>query len=429
MSTNTNTNAKSEDGKTADSTEPGRRRRPVLAAGRRHRRRTGSRPTSRRRRLIKRWIAGTAAAVIAITGWSILGALTAPGNDSVAARLAEWGRDHGMSGVVTWLENEQYNLNPPKTGGTPNQGDLNRMRAAAPAMPQDSPASTTSTAPGTAPKAQDPTILSPLTPAVPDPEPGEGHWRTLVAAAGVPLVQAAYLRADASHTADTSAVAWINQAKARFVLHPGAQEPGGSGWSQPSYITPDEKPDLIATWNGGFKLQDAQGGFYLDGKTAGTLKDGAASEVIRTDGSLSVGQWGRDFHMGPDIAAVRQNLRLLVDNGQDAPDLNTGAWGLTIKNADYTWRSGAGQTADGNIVYAMGPTLNVQTLADLLREAGAVRAMELDINPDWTSFMTYDGSHNHDDPVPAKLLDTFVHTAARYYSTDSRDFMAVYARN
>ena len=40
--------------------------------------------------------------------------------------------------------------------------------------------------------------------------------------------------------------------------------------------------------------------------------------------------------------------------------------------------------------------------------------------------MTYDCSHNHDDPVPAKLLDTFVHTAARCYSTDSRDFIAVY---
>jgi hypothetical protein len=424
------TKTKPEDGKAAESMGPGRRRRAVIAVERRHRRGTDSRPNRRRRKLIKRWIAGTAAVVIAITGWSILGALTAPGNDSVAARLAEWGRDHAMSGAVTWLENEKYNLNPPKTGGTPNQDDLNRMRAAAPATTREPPASAsaTSAAPGTAPKPKDPTVLNPLTPAVPDPEPGEGQWRTLVTAAGIPLVQAAYLRADASHTADTSAVAWINQAKARFVLHPGAQEPGGSSWSQPSSITPDEKPGLIATWNGGFKLQDAQGGFYLDGKTAGTLKDGSASEVIHTDGSLSVGQWGRDFRMGPDIAAVRQNLRLLVDNGQDAPDLNTGAWGLTIKNADYTWRSGVGETADGNIVYAMGPTLNVQTLADLLRNAGAVRAMELDINPDWTSFMTYDGSHNHDDPVPAKLLDTFVHTAARYYSTDSRDFIAVYAR-
>ncbi len=43
--------------------------------------------------------------------------------------------------------------------------------------------------------------------------------------------------------------------------------------------------------------------------------------------------------------------------------------------------------------------------------------------------MTYDCSHNHDDPVPANLLDTFVHTAARCYSTDSRDFIAVYARS
>ena len=43
-------------------------------------------------------------------------------------------------------------------------------------------------------------------------------------------------------------------------------------------------------------------------------------------------------------------------------------------------------TADGALVYVGGPGLNITDLADLLVRAGAVRAMELDINTDWVNF-------------------------------------------
>lgn len=56
--------------------------------------------------------------------------------------------------------------------------------------------------------------------------------------------------------------------------------------------------------------------------------------------------------------------------------------GLTLGNAACVWRSGLGITADGALVYVGGPGLNVTTLADILARAGAVRAMELDINRD-----------------------------------------------
>jgi hypothetical protein len=36
-----------------------------------------------------------------------------------------------------------------------------------------------------------------------------------------------------------------------------------------------------------------------------------------------------------------------------------------------------------------GPGLNITDLADLLARAGAVRAMELDINTDWVNFSSY----------------------------------------
>ena len=84
--------------------------------------------------------------------------------------------------------------------------------------------------------------------------------------------------------------------------------------------------------------------------------------IINQDGSANVGVWGRDFNMSPDIKAVRQNLVLIVDNGQLNPELredDTTAFGATLGNNVYVWRSGVGVTADGALVYAGGPAMSV----------------------------------------------------------------------
>ena len=128
------------------------------------------------------------------------------------------------------------------------------------------------------------------------------------------------------------------------------------------------------------------------GEEVQPLVQGAASLVIKTDGSASVGVWGRDFTMGPDIASVRQNLALMVDNGQLDPALDendTSKWGATLGNKALVWRSGVGVDANGALIYAGGNSLSVLSLARTLQAAGAVRAMELDINTDWVSAYTY----------------------------------------
>ena len=150
------------------------------------------------------------------------------------------------------------------------------------------------------------------------------------------------------------------------------------------------------------------------------------------DGTMNVGAWNSSapFQLNPNVVGVRQNLTLLVDNGQVNPSVDSEdkkLWGVTVKNAYYVWRSGIGVTADGNLVYAMGPALSVRTLAELLQRAGAVRGMELDINQEWVSYMTYDASKNPAAPAATKLLD-FARTGQRYFSTEERDFVAVYSR-
>ena len=97
-------------------------------------RRVPSRP-SRRRFWLRR--AGVLLVIfLAWLTWSIGGALTAPGADTTSARLAEWGRFHGLGWVVTNLEQLQYKANPPKVGGTVAGG----IPSIAPIRPSSSPA-------------------------------------------------------------------------------------------------------------------------------------------------------------------------------------------------------------------------------------------------------------------------------------------------
>lgn len=82
----------------------------------------GRRPGRRRPLWVRRLLQAIGASVVillVVVGWSIGGALTAPGTDSTSARLAEWGRDHGFNGPITWLEKQQYEHNQPRIGGAP----------------------------------------------------------------------------------------------------------------------------------------------------------------------------------------------------------------------------------------------------------------------------------------------------------------------
>ena len=146
---------------------------------------------------------------------------------------------------------------------------------------------------------------------------------------------------------------------------------------------------------------------------------------------MDIGRWGSDVTMAPDVVAVRQNLSMIVSHGRPAQGLGNDSflkWGATLGNAVLVWRSGVGVTRDGALVYAAGPGLSVQSLASLLARAGAVRAMELDINTEWTSAMYYTPRAGA-QIGPHKLLVGMYQGPTRYLIPDQRDFFAMYVRN
>jgi len=232
------------------------------------------------------------------------------------------------------------------------------------------------------------------------------------------------------HTSYYTGLMWLDTKLLRANFIVGTEQPGGGANPWGSEIPEDQRPNTIAAFNSGFKMDTANGGAYLDGQEIVPLQGGAASLIINQDGSANVGVWGRDFNMSPDIKAVRQNLVLIVDNGQLNPQMqenDTTAFGATLGNNVYVWRSGVGVTADGALVYAGGPAMSIIALARTLQAAGAVRAMEMDINTDWVSAFTY---QPQDPNVPGspiigiKLLDNMSHDGSQYLQQNSRDFFA-----
>ena len=177
----------------------------------------------------------------------------------------------------------------------------------------------------------------------------------------------------------------FDAASTRLVLHPGYQDPGGFGWSTHSVVQPAERAVLLAGFNGGFKLNLGDGGMAVGTRQAGALQPGLASVVTYADGSSQIGQWGQQVPAaGRAVANVRQNLRLLVSDGQPAADVDViSDWGATIGGAVVVARSALGIDAQGDLIWAGSMAATPRALAEALIEAGVQRAMELDINPFW----------------------------------------------
>ncbi|MDQ6617343.1 MAG: hypothetical protein M3083_22005, partial [Actinomycetota bacterium] len=224
------------------------------------------------------------------------------------------------------------------------------------------------------------------------------------------------------------AAARLDSSRLRVVLYAGTTEPGGT-WTDQGAVVSALRPSLVATFNSGFLLKSSRGGFYADGRAAVALRDGAASLVIFQDGSATVGAWGRDVRLGANVAAVRQNLELLVDGGHPAPNISTNVlptWGFTLHGAIPTWRSAVGVDGAGQLLYVGGPGLDPSGLAGAMIAVGAVRAMELDINPAWVSFTTFtDGPGGL---TGTKLMPAMNPSANHFLSPSPRDFFAAFAR-
>lgn len=360
--------------------------------------------------------------LLAVPGWSLGRTLAASSTDPLGIRVVEWARDHQLGGAVSFIERSWYAHHQPPKGGTPRGG--------IPLAPRLTTGSTSRRASPRGPSV--PARPTNITPLVARPLPGEGVWQPSgPVVAGHPALWITFVRPDPVHTSLLAGVARFDMSHLTATLHAGTDVPGGGPWVNGARVARGDYPYAVAAFNSAFRLDNSRGGYYAEGRTVKPLVTGRASLVTYADGHVDVGVWGRDDTMSSAITAVRQNLELIVDRGALVPGLanaNSGLWGGTVGNRIYVWRSGVGVDVHGNVIYVAGPGLNVDTLAELLRRAGSVRAMELDINTWWISFTTFtrDG---HGGLRAANLLGSMVRPPDRYLTDGTRDFIEIDVRH
>ena len=309
----------------------------------------------------------------------------------VSANLAEWARDHDLGPVVTFGEWLSYN--PPPKGGKPSFSlAVPSGEAVTPSKPPKGKAKASAFVPD---------IPATLKSLAPSPIAGEGQWRVVEKVKGEPAILTTFLR-DATYTSQVNGIASIDQRLVKFSLRPGTEDPGPgqlgraqlhSGQASARACSP--RSTAGSSWT-----RRAAASTSTASTTARSYK-GTASIVYYKNGTIKIGEWGRDFKMNSSIEGVRQNLKLLVDHGKVAANANSNVmsnWGATLGGGYYVWRSGLGITKDGRIVYVYGPALNAQDLGQLLQRAGAVEGMQMDINPAWMKFDYYQAKGKPERP-------------------------------
>jgi hypothetical protein len=374
-------------------------------------------------RRLRRIAAIAAAAALLPAVLSYLTTMAQPSDSSFGIRSVEWLRDHGAAGIVSSVESLYYSLTAPAKGG-PTLRSLPSVGYTAARGPAGARGGARSGQAQTGAAAYVPPRVAPLIrPAL----PGEGVWHPARPGegSGAPLLLTT-LRNQPEYPRVLAGLAWIDTHRTALTLNPGRLEPAVELPRGPMEVPPSRRGRLLATFNSGFKLADSHGGFVLDGHTYAPMVDGLATLVGYRDGRVNILSWTHGPTAPNQIAFARQNLPLIVDHGRPNPNLSDGPeWGATLGNAVLVWRSAIGIDARGDLIYLAGNDQTVGSLARTMVHAGAVRAMELDINSYWVSFITYRapgalGAHN--------LLPDMERSPSRYLSPEDRDFFALYSR-
>ena len=380
-------------------------------------------------------------AVLAVAALS--GAAAYSQKDTLAPKAADLSRriigDENTARVEGWffrVEDRVHKVKYSILGGEENPFELREVQVQfVPRAPRKElvffAGTSTQTAPPLTAEALGPLpmTLPKTTLLMSEAQSGEGVWTT----AGLPrntpgdtLMAKTFIRPDKSRPYASVGVLLIDTRRVHLKMVAGTAEPGGDrGVRGPGVIPKEDHSSLLVAFNGGFKGPHGGFGMVVNGKTYWPMRNGLATICVAKDGTISMGEYGRDFSWSDTFAACRQNVVLLVDNGQVSRRTTEGndTWGyVNVDSSEFiTWRSAVGVTKDGNLLVAAGPSLSADSLAKALWAAGAHMAMQLDINAPYISTALF--YPQPDGSVKAqKFMDAMAPSASNYLGTRERDF-------
>ena len=271
---------------------------------------------------------------------------------------------------------------------------------------------------------------------------GEGVWNNLASAdfPNTEVMADTFIRPDPQRSFAIVSVVQINTKLLGIGSVAGTKEPGGSMGNFGTGLIPQDVLDsgnLVAAFNGGFLYNDGKYGMIIGDKVYAPLKPNTGTLVAYTDGSVKILNY-TGANLGKDVVFARQNGPLIIDNNQETTlspsDYKTIRGNIyngtkIIPNGTFTYRSGIGVNKMGNLLYAVGNNLSPASLEDALQMAGAVSAIQLDINPSHIHFYVF--NKNNTGSYDAIFLNKelqHLNRSAKYLTGSERDFFYLYKR-
>lgn len=353
--------------------------------------------------------------------YSYISTMLLPSSLPLGVRSVEWLRSHHGNWLVDDVESVYYRWKTPAKGG-PQLEALPKIGIVRPA-----PRAATRTHARTPAHTHAAVWPRNVKPVFAHPLPGEGVWvRTGPLVDGRPPMLLTTFRTELDYPRIVAYVAWFDHTRTALAMYPGRYEPPSAVVRGPAAVPQDQRWRLLATFNGGFTYIDGKNGSAVNGQTNEPLRDGLATLIGYRDGTVNIVDWKGGPDVGRNVVFARQSLPPIIWNGRLSPALNDSSqWGATLGNAVRVWRTGVGIDRRGNVIYAAADYQTVITLAQILKRAGAVRAMQFDINPEWPTLISYSHRGGLD---PTRVVPNAMQPATRYLVPDDRDFFAVYRR-
>lgn len=330
---------------------------------------------------------------------SIAGAVLEPSNEPLSAKLATWGRDHMLGGVIDQLEQWRYSTPPKRIAAD----ELDLAEGAVSSSPTSTPRVT--------PAALEPRV----TPALKD----EGRWRPEATAQGHTAIWVTGIRPLKNSPAAIATYAAFDQSLTVAGMWNGPEIPGNRGFSRYRSVDPALQPYLLATFNGGFRKEHSQGGYFNEGLEVWKLRPHIATLAIDKEGKIHIGALDEEFSRD-GMVSLRQNLHLLVKDQKNVVGDRSYEFGAWKDGNLFILRSAICKRTDGLLMWAVVGPVNASQLATALVRAGCDIAMQLDVNAAWPKFMGYQGAPHTIDGRITGRPDMFLRSAPK-------DFFALFS--
>jgi hypothetical protein len=184
-------------------------------------------------------------------------------------------------------------------------------------------------------------------------EAGEGVWTTASlprTSPDDPVLMRTFIRPDQSRPYALVGLLLMDSRRVMLHMVGGTADPGGDrGVKGPGVIPQDDRANLIAAWNGGFKGPHGGFGMVANGKEYRPLRNGLASIAVMQDGTIKMGD---GVTTSPKKAwSPSARTRPAVRN-RDRPSRDREHLGREREQRNSSWRSAVGLTRDGNLLYA-----------------------------------------------------------------------------